>query len=253
MTSLFAMSGYEVLTYYKSISSDIFDQQKAVQTRQEQFDQNIDIEDQSSSSLVQSNGVSGNYNLAFLVSKNSKNSVETDTEQFYISKRISNDCGIHESFIGKVVQYFKRYGQPSKYFTMVDLLIGLEINNSSWALILSCFRVAPRNKLIHLKQASSKTIKNYFELSSPLANRLKDNIASGLTVNKAGVTTFLHKYVPQLEYSARLRNILITGQENHRVNFYQHDLEEFAYNEQLMDKDGIWTKSRTIFLWTPEN
>ena len=136
---------------------------------------------------------------------------------------------------------------------MVDLLIGLEINNSSWALILSCFRVAPRNKLIHLKQASSKTIKNYFELSSPLANRLKDNIASGLTVNKAGVTTFLHKYVPQLEYSARLRNILITGQENHRVNFYQHDLEEFAYNEQLMDKDGIWTKSRTIFLWTPEN
>lgn len=253
ITSLFAMNGYEVLTHYKSISSDIFHEQETVQTRQKQFNLNIDIEDYSSSNFLQSNGVSGNYNLAFLVSRNSQNSIEADTEQVYISKRISKDCGIHEAFIDKVVQYFKRYGQPSKNFTMVDLLIGMEMDAKSWEVIFSCFRVAPRNKLMHLKKATSNTIKNYFELSIPLANRLKDDIASGLTTNKAGVTTFLYKYVPQVDYSARLRNILIGGQENHRVNFYQDDLEGFAYNEQLMNEDGTWENSRTIFLWTPEN
>ena len=253
ITSLFAMTGYEVLTHYKSISSDIFHEQETVQTRQKQFNQNIDVEDYSSSKFLQSNAVSGNYNLAFLVSKNSQNSVEADTEQAFISKRISKDCGVHEAFIDRVVEYFKRYGQPSKNFTMVDLLIGMEMDAKSWGVIFSCFRVAPRNKLMHLKKATPNTIKNYFELSIPLANILKDDIASGLTTNKAGVTTFLYKYVPQVDYSARLRNILIDGQENHRVNFYRDNLEGFAYNEQLMIEDGTWEKSRTLFLWTPEN
>ena len=65
------MNGYEVLTNYKSISSDIFHEQETVQTRQKQFNLNIAIEDHSFSSFLQSNGVSGNYNLAFLVSTNS--------------------------------------------------------------------------------------------------------------------------------------------------------------------------------------
>ena len=82
------MTGYEVLTHYKSISSDIFHEQETVQTRQKQFNQNIDVEDYSSSKFLQSNAVSGNYNLAFLVSKNSQNSVEADTEQVFISKTI---------------------------------------------------------------------------------------------------------------------------------------------------------------------
>ena len=55
------MTGYEVLTHYKSISSDIFHEQETVQTRQKQFNQNIDVEDYSSLEFLQSNGVSGSY------------------------------------------------------------------------------------------------------------------------------------------------------------------------------------------------
>ena len=253
--SIISMNGYAF------IQSHIFalpklQNRKTISVRQEQFENlalnNIQVQDLEFT--AQMTTLSGLYNLSYLVHVDVEGRKSLIRNQLIILEKLLSMCANiqnNKKLSTAIANYIVANSPIVNNFGILDLANELSIPFDVAIQILPCVRVAPRDFKINLTSAEDETIAGYFDLDVSMASTLRKLISNQKIKNNSAIENYLFKIDEKKDFSALLRNTIISYPIDHKALILYQNLETFAYIDILRDNSNTWNLNRSFFLWTP--
>lgn len=253
--SIISMNGYTF------IQSHIFalpksQNRKNIVVRQEQFENLAlnDIQVQDLEFTAQMITLSGLYNLSYLVHIDVEGRKSLIRNQLIVLEKLLLICANikdAKKLSSLIANYIVANSPIGNNFGILDLTNELSIPFDVGVQILPCVRVAPRDFKINLNLAKDETLAGYFDLDVSTASNLRMLISNQKIKNNSALESYLFKIDEKKDFSALLRNIIISYPTDHKALVLYQNFETFAYIDILRDNSDIWNINRSYFLWTP--